>query len=157
MNGPDVHFNRYCNQFGNMLAEVLTVQHDVHRARRASINPYFSKQKILSLEPVIQRLVNKLVYRIEKLKGNAEPLPIRLAYECLTTDIITEYCMSTSYGHLDAPDWSPKYHAVITKLGALAYLSKQLRIIHPIIATLPSWLVLRLDPGMGSYVEFQEV
>ena len=148
---------RYCNQFGNTLAEVLTVGHDIHRLRRASVNPYFSKQKILSLEPVIQKLVNKLVNRFEKLKGMSEPLPIRLAYECLTTDIITEYCMSKSYGHLEADDWCPKYHAMITKLGALAYLSKQLTFIHPIIASLPSWLVLKMDPGMGSYVEFQEV
>lgn len=65
--------------------------------------------------------------------------------------------MAKSYGHLDEPDWSPKYHNMITKLGALAYLSKQLTFIHPIISSLPSWVVLKLDPSMGSYVEFQEV
>jgi hypothetical protein len=148
--------SRYCNQFGNLLAEFFTIPHDLHRARRDSINPYFSKQKIMSLEPVIQANANKLCNRIREFKGIKEPFPIRLAYECLTTDIITEYCMAKSYGNLDKPDFM-KYHYMVTKFGAVVYLTKQLAFLQRLIASLSSWLVLKLDLGMGSYIAFQEV
>ena len=133
------------------------MSHDLHRIRRASVAPFFSKQKILSLEPMIQRNIGKFCERIRLLKGTGNPLPLRLAYEALTTDIITEYCMAKSYGHLDQPYWDPKYHDMITKLGAVMYLSRLLPFLQPILELLPSWVVLKLDPGMGSWVEFQEV
>lgn len=135
----------------------MTAPHDLHRLRRAAVNPYFSEQKITSLEPVIQRLIEKLGARISSLKGTRSPLPLRLAYECLSTDIITEYRMAKSYGNLGKPDFNPKYHEMVTKLGMVAYLSKQLLFIQPMIVMMPSWVVVALDPGMGAWVAFQEV
>ena len=124
--------------------------------RRAAVAPFFSKQKILSLEPMIQRNVEMFCERIQELKGTKNPLPIRIALEALTTDIITEYCLAKSYHNLSKP-WDYKYHDMITNLGAIGYLGRQLPFFHDIFAALPSWLVLNLYPGMSMWIEFQEV
>ena len=146
----------YSKGVGNTAAEIFTLPHDLHRIRRASVAPFFSKQKILSLEPMIQRVVGKVCERIRQLQGTANPLPIRLAYEALTTDIITEYCVAKSYGHLDEPNWDPKHHDMVANFGTVMYLSRRF-FIQPILAALPAWIVFKLNPAMGSWIAYQEV
>ena len=125
--------------------------------RRASVNPFFSKTKVNQLEPTLRRFVEKMASRLEKARGTDQVLPLRLIYECLTTDIITEYLMASSYNCLDHPDFNAKYHDMVTGAGALANLCKQNPFIQPIIQSLPSWVLMKMDPGMGLFIAFQEV
>ena len=106
---------------------------------------------------MIQATIEKLCNRIQELKGTGKPLPIRLAYECLGTDIITAYIMGKSYDTLDMPDWNISYHVMITKLAKVVYLSKQVTFLQPLIQSLPSWLVVKINPGMGAWIKYQEV
>ena len=147
----------YCNQFGNPQVEVFSRDHDAHRMRRGAVNPYFSKSKVNSLEPTLRRYIEKLATLLEKARGSDEKIPIRLAYECLTTDIITEYVMATSYNCLDDPTLNAKYHDMITSVGLIAHTAKQVPFLQPILQSLPGWLLMKLDPGMGLFISFQEV
>lgn len=96
----------WCAQFGSSEAEVLTISHDLHRTRRSVLAPFFSKQKVLAMESVIQEQIEKFCDRIEReFKGKGmeadKQLPIRLATNCLTLAIVCEYCFGRAYGTLD--------------------------------------------------------
>lgn len=96
----------FCAQFGSTEAEVLTVSHDKHRARRAVLAPFFSKQKVLAMESVIQDQIEIFCNRIEKERKENEKeedhqLPIRLAINCLTLAIVCEFCFGGAYRTLD--------------------------------------------------------
>ena len=87
----------YVNAFGNTCSGFGTVGHDLHRIRRAAINPFFSKQKVAALQPVIQQLVDKLCNKFEKCKGTGEVIPMECAFDAFTMDVITEYALDTSF------------------------------------------------------------
>lgn len=57
-----------------------TVDHDMHRMRRAAMNPFFSKASVRRLQPLIHERVGKLLSRIKGFKTSGEPLTISLAY-----------------------------------------------------------------------------
>jgi len=57
-----------------------TVDHDMHRMRRAAMNPFFSKASVRRLQPIIHERIEKLMSRIEGFQSSGEPLTISLAY-----------------------------------------------------------------------------
>jgi cytochrome P450 len=97
------------NSFGNTLSGFGTIDHDLHRLRRAAINPFFSKQKVIALQPVTQGLVDKLCTRFEKIRGTDEVVPMECAFDAFTMHVITEYSFDMSFGYLDHPGWGSDF------------------------------------------------
>src|SRR5271163_4957076 len=78
-------------QFGLPASVFTTVDHKLHRARRAALNPFFSKQAVARLLPMLHFMIEKLCGRIEESRKLGQPVPMREAYMCLATDVITLY------------------------------------------------------------------
>lgn len=70
------------------------VSHDLHRLRRSSLNPFFSKAAVIRLEERIQSRVSILCERLSGFLDRGEIVDISVAMTSLTLDIITEYCKS---------------------------------------------------------------
>jgi len=66
-----------------------TVEHDVHRMRRAALSPFFSKRNIHALEGLITGKVDELAERFAIAHQNAEVVPLLHAAGALTMDIIS--------------------------------------------------------------------
>jgi hypothetical protein len=49
------------------------------------INPFFSKQSVRRLQPVIQERVDMLLRRIREFKNSGNPLTISLTYVSLSS------------------------------------------------------------------------
>jgi cytochrome P450 len=140
--------------FGSTLSGFGTVDHDVHRLRRGSINPFFSKQKVTALQPVIQRLVDKLCTRFEKIRGTGEVVPIECAFDAFTMDVITEYSLDTSFGYLDQPGWSSDFRELERAFGEMAYLQRMFPPFIDLMNSLPDRLVLWMEPRMKLLLDF---
>jgi cytochrome P450 len=57
-----------------------TIDHDLHRKRRAALNGYFSAQSARKLQPVIQERLDTLIGRLHNFKGSDKIVPMNLAY-----------------------------------------------------------------------------
>jgi hypothetical protein len=57
-----------------------TLDHDLHRLRRGSLNRFFSKQKVVALQHVIQDLANKLCDKLERHCNNGIPIDFESAF-----------------------------------------------------------------------------
>ncbi len=69
-----------------------TLDHDKHRQRREPWNPYFSKQSVSRLQPLLtQAVVEKLCTRLAEYQAAGKPAVMTHAYSCVTSDIISEY------------------------------------------------------------------
>ena len=136
------------NALGNTVAGFGTVDHDLHRMRRAAINPFFSKQKVAALQPVIQRLVDKLCTKLEKCSGTEEVVPMECAFDAFTMDVITEYSLDTSFGYLDMPGWSSDFRELERAFGEMGYMQKMFPPLIDIMNSLPDKLVLLAQPRM---------
>lgn len=65
--------------FGLPDAVLGTVDHDVHRMRRAALAPYFSTKAIGGMEPVVLEKLEMLAWRIGETRGTGEAVDIEAA------------------------------------------------------------------------------
>ena len=144
----------YVNSFGNLLSGFGTVDHDLHRLRRSAINPFFSKQKVAALQPVIQQLADKLCKKLENIRATGEVVPLECAFDAFTMDVITEYSLDTSFGYLDHPGWSSDFRELERAFGEMGYTNKLFPPLESIMASLPDWLVLWMNPRLKLLLDF---
>jgi cytochrome P450 len=144
----------FTKQFDLPLSGFGTEDHNLHRLRRGVLNPFFSKQRIARLEPVIQTQVRRLCERILDFKEAGTPVPISLGFSCLTTDIITEYVMTQSFHYLDEPDWLPQWPKTLQSTAEVGTMAKQLPGIIPLLKSLPESWIEAMNPGMGLFFKF---
>jgi cytochrome P450 len=146
----------YAESFGNTGSGFTTVKHDLHRLRRAAINPFFSKQKVTALQPLIQELVDKLCARFEKIRGTDEVVPMECAFDAFTMDVITEYSLDTSFGYLDVPGWNSDFRELERAFGEMGYRQKIFPAFVTMLRGLPNRLVLLMNPNMALLQNFLE-
>ncbi|KAL8686811.1 MAG: hypothetical protein Q9218_006851 [Villophora microphyllina] len=144
----------WVNSFGNTLAGFGTVDHDLHRIRRAAINPFFSKQKVTQLQPVIQRLADKLCDKFERCRGTDEVIPFECAFDAFTMDVISEYSLDENFGYLDHPGWSSDFRELERAFGEMGYMAKMFPPLVKIMNSLPDKVLLWLDPKSKLLVDF---
>ncbi|ERF69870.1 hypothetical protein EPUS_05412 [Endocarpon pusillum Z07020] len=133
-----------------------TTDHNLHRIRRASLNPFFSKKKIVSLEPVLQGQVEKLSRRMEEFADSGKVMPLGYAYAAFTMDIVTEYAMEKSYGNLDHEDFNADLCDCVKGVGPIWHLGKHIPWFNQIYAMTPSWVIQKLLPKSGHWKAFQD-
>ncbi|KAL3427154.1 cytochrome p450 [Phlyctema vagabunda] len=152
---PRDKYEFYTCQFGIPDSGFGTVSHQLHRARRQAINPFFSKASISRLEPVLSSIIGKLCSRLESRRGSGVPINIRHLYTCLTIDVITSYGMSFCWNSLDSPDFSPLLCETFKGIAEAGVIIKQFPWVFTVMNSLPERLIAWLSPGMGLMLAFQ--
>ena len=143
--------------FGIRSAFLVTESHELHRIRRNALAHYFSKQSLRDLEPGVQSQVDKLVSRLQSLKGTGTAINLLDVYACLTGDIIGQYAFAKPYGFLDDPDFSPYWHKIMIEVSQNGPMLKQFGWMLPLMQSMPDWMVLKTNPLMMTLINFQKV
>jgi cytochrome P450 len=94
-------------------AAVGTVDHDLHRIRRAALNPYFSKASVTRLESTLQANVDCLCARLNRCAATGTLVNLSDAFTCLSADVIGSYTFGRSYGFLQHPDFMPRWRSLM--------------------------------------------
>lgn len=134
-----------------------TISHDVHRRRRASMNPYFSKASVRQLEPVIRRSIAKLLKRFERNQRSGEAVPLNLAFKALTGDVTTEYCFGKSFNHLDQEDYNQYHFDSVQKSFEMSHLMLHVGWLGWLVTSLSDSILIKLVPGMRLLAEMRRV
>jgi cytochrome P450 len=150
-------FLYFVDQFGIPGSVFSTIDHQHHRLRRAPLNPFFSKQSILRLEPTISSMVEKLCSRIDEFKRSGQPMPLKLAYACLSTDIVHLYAFNIFSNHLDSQDFAPKWNDTIASIGKVSNFMKQCPWLYKVFRRLPDSVMAALSPDMVLILDWQNV
>jgi hypothetical protein len=79
-----------CNSHGVPQSAFGTSSHELHKMRRAALNPFFSKQKCRALQPKIEKVVENLLARFEEFSETMNPLPMSDAFAALTYGKVKE-------------------------------------------------------------------
>lgn len=139
-------------------ASFSTPEHDIHRARRSALAPFFSKRKVVNYTPFIKALVEKICRRVDtEYKGKHRVLNLNHMWASYTADAITNYAFDKQYNFLDAPDFEGRFTRDVRGIADYS----QWMTFFPFLVTmgkaLPPWLVARLIPPSKSLLDFQEV
>ncbi|RYO78240.1 hypothetical protein DL766_010005 [Monosporascus sp. MC13-8B] len=129
------------------LSGFATADHDHHRLRRLPLAKYFSRGHISQLEPVIQKLVQKLCSKLLGESGKQGPLNVTMAYSCFTSDVISDFCYGQSFGFLDQDTWEPNFLAPLHAQLKTAYISKYFPIAYVVKAS--SWFLKYMPEDMA--------
>lgn len=70
------------------LSEFGTIDHDLHRVRRAPVARFFSRANVSKLESEIKEHVQMLCDKLLRQDGK-EPYDVKAAYSCFTADVIS--------------------------------------------------------------------
>lgn len=90
----------------NRLSAFGTTDHDLHRRRRAALNPFFSKTQIRRFSPWIQERADILCRRLEEeYKGTGKVLVLNDAFTCFTADNIMRYSFAEHHNYVESPDF----------------------------------------------------
>jgi hypothetical protein len=79
------------------LSTIGTVEHELHRTRRAALNPFFSRSNINAQVPIVQEKANLLVEQLSTSADLDQPVRLDISFEALTIDVITQCAFGKSY------------------------------------------------------------
>lgn len=143
--------------FGPTLSSFATEGHELHRARRGALSPFFSKASVYNLEPVVQSVVDKLSSRLATIQGSETVMNMIDVFTALTCDVICEYSFASPYGFIDEPDFAPWWHRAMMDVSETSHLFKQFGWLEPTMRQLPPWLVIKMNPQLGSFFKLTDV
>jgi cytochrome P450 len=89
----------------------LTTDHDLHRQRRKPLEPFFSRQGVMKLEPMIAETVARVNSRLEALKGTDVVVRLDHVSSAFSGDVIAQVCCEEYSELLGDPEFSPQWSA----------------------------------------------
>ena len=143
--------------FGPTVAAFSSESHELHRARAATLAPFFSKASVYQLEPIVQTVVDQLMARLHALRGTSSNVNMIDAFSCMTADVISEYAFARSFGFIHDPDFSPHWHRVMMDLSESFHLFKQFGWLEPTMRSLPTSFAKNASPKLVALFDLQDV
>lgn len=134
-----------------------TAPHNLHRIRRAALNPYFSKRSISQTENLILAKVQVLCRRLEQACKSGQVIRLDVAYMALTMDVITHYCFGHSYDYLEEDDFKASWKETVIAGSANGAFLRQFPWALPILKMAPLSLVQVLNPPAGHLMAWQKM
>ncbi|KAK6440868.1 hypothetical protein LTR95_002910 [Oleoguttula sp. CCFEE 5521] len=136
--------------FGLSRSVIATAGHDLHRMRRAALNPFFSKQAVNRLEArTIRAKIDRLCERLRQHSETGEPVNLEHAFVAMTTDIMTEFCFNQCYDYLGKPDFAPEYSKLLITTAESSNLFRYCPFVIEWLMAAPPWFVEKLDPSLA--------
>lgn len=148
---------RFYRAFGFGTSAFSTPGNDLHRVRRAALNPLFSRKRVLDLEDVVQSKVAKLDRRLSDAASTREAMDLHHALRAISVDVITDYGLGNCYNLLDHQDFGISFFATRRELAPATWFFQQWPFLQSIALNIPLWLARRLNTNLASFLKMQEV
>lgn len=132
-----------------------TLEHDIHRRRRAALNPFFAKRSVIRLEKRISEQVTVLCDRLAGCIDGGTAVEIHTAYMALTTDIISEYCYGKSSDFLLEEDFNKAWRECMEELFAKSAFRRSVPWVTIALQKLPNKYILKMFPSMEFLITWQ--
>ncbi|CAN8106456.1 unnamed protein product [Discula destructiva] len=128
---------------------ISTIGHDLHRKRRAILNPYFSKRAVVALEPLIHERLDTLCARLESFVSSASayyPINLTSVFSAFTADVTTTYFYGSCPDYLGSRDMSFGLKDALTALLDYYHLTRFLPLPATWLKNLPLPVLRLLHP-----------
>ncbi|KAJ5811087.1 cytochrome P450 [Penicillium robsamsonii] len=140
---------------------IATVDHDLHRVRRNSINSFFSVASIGRLEPIIVEKTEALLERLKPTSGSSEEgrkgkiLQMHHVFKAYASDVITTYAFGDSFHFMDEKDYGNDYFGSTDKYFSLTHVFGHFPVVMRLINACPAWILGIFIPNLKVMAEKQ--
>lgn len=168
INDPDFHERLYAPQpavrdkfppiariLGTRSGTFGTVDHYVHRKRRAANSGFFSLHNIARSEPLIVKHVERLCERLQANPKNVWEL--RVTFLALKLDIFFEYAFADTLGLQDDPKLADDWDQTINAIATCAPYIKMFPSLLPFATESPVALVQAISPPLARVLRLKNV
>ncbi|KAE8143664.1 benzoate 4-monooxygenase cytochrome P450 [Aspergillus pseudotamarii] len=125
-----------------------TVDHDVHRMRRAALNRFFSKRAVQEHEQMIIDKIGTLCGRFAEACCTGDLVSLTFACGALTMDVISAYAFGVETDNLTRQDFGAEYLEAYSKLSQFGPVGRQFPWLAKACLTLiPSSLMHWISPA----------
>ena len=134
-----------------------TAPHDLHRSRRSSLNPFFSRQKIEDYQSVILSHVNNLCNVIESYQNEGNVLAVDRMWTALTTDVISNYAFGKPMGHVKSPGFKDSFIESTVLLTQAMLAGVHFPWLMPLLDKIPVHITKKMQPDLQVAIGFKDV
>jgi hypothetical protein len=131
----------FYDSFGTPEAAFNTASNELHRIRRAALNPMFSRKSVLELEDVVQEKVNKLCQRLEMGLEEGKAVDLHHGLMCVSADVLSEFAFDQCFNLLNEDDFGISFYAMLKSTVVPAFAFRQWPLLQTILLNLPEFLV----------------
>ncbi|RQM04829.1 hypothetical protein DH86_00003913 [Scytalidium sp. 3C] len=143
--------------FGYGTAAFPTPSNEVHRVRRAALNPLFSRKRVLELEDVVHSKVEKVSHRISQSIKSKTPVDLHHACRAISVDTITDYGFGHCYDLLDEEDFGISFFDAMRELGPAVWFFQQWPFLQKLALSIPYWLAKRMSGNLEAFMRLQMI
>lgn len=141
--------------YGVPYSMAATIKHDHHRYRRGLLNDFFSKRSVLSMSPVVEARVERLMERLQGFHDNSRVFNICNAFGALTSDIITHYCYGKHWGFLEDEEFRSDIRTATDDFTAFSHVNRFFPFLTGLLRSVPARVMALLMPGKAVLFEFE--
>jgi len=130
------------------------ISNEVHRQKRALLNPFFSRRAVLDQEDVVQSKAAKLCRRIERDSERGLLTNVQIGFRAVSIDVITEYAFGPDncYNSLDAEDFGVWYNELVRGVAPMVYIFKLVPALQAPLQALPFWIAKMINPLVVAFM-----
>ncbi|TVY27685.1 Cytochrome P450 monooxygenase [Lachnellula hyalina] len=151
----DIEKHGWDVKIGNGNSILTTVHSDVHRRRRAALNPMFSRRSVMNLVPVIHEKLELLCKQFDEYVESHKPVNLTKAFPALTGDIMMEYFFGFTYSHVESPGFLSFHEAYLGFISS-GHIATQFPWFLPLMDSIPDSIVMRFFPLLSSLIRLKQ-
>jgi hypothetical protein len=134
-----------------------TVDHELHRIRKAPLATYFSKRVYRMAEPIFQSQIEDFCARLHQCHVKDRITDIRVGYLSTATEIVSLYAFGHDIGLHDSATEAQDWLLTVKAIAAVSPFFKQYPYLAQWLLLCPGWLVKILYPVMEPSVRLHRV
>lgn len=134
-----------------------TMSNEEHRPKRARLNPFFSKKKVISYEDMIQLNAKKLCDLVAKKFEAGQAMDLHHGYRAVSVDVITDIAFNQCYNLLDRDDVGEEFFTLFEKIGSTMWVFQQWPLVMKWSNSVPPKYMAKMNGSLAQVFRIQNV
>ena len=130
---------------------------EVHRPRRAKLDPFFSRRMVLNMENLVQSRAQKLCDIISSKFSKGQAVDLYHAFRSISVDVISDYAFGESYELLARDDLGREYFDDLAGLGPTWWIFQQFPALQALALSLPDSLAKAMSKPLKQLLDCMDV
>ncbi|GFF34720.1 trichodiene oxygenase [Aspergillus udagawae] len=136
---------------------LLTIpDNDLHRVRRAALNPFFSRKMVFELEDVVQAKAQKLTSRMRSALESTGYIDLHYGFRAVSLDVLTDYAFDDCYGCLDKENFGFEIFKMIRDIGPTLWFFQEFPFMRDLAIQTPFWLAKLTSKSLSRMMLYRE-
>lgn len=130
---------------------------EVHKPRRARLDPFFSRRNVIKMEYLVQSRAAKLLEIMQSKFSRNEAVDLHHAFRSISVDVISDYAFGESYELLDRDDLGREFFDLTGGIGPTWWVFQQWPALQRFALSLPTAMAKAMSKPLEQVITLLEV